>query len=88
MADFPALVDVQSKTFEKMLEESIGGSTLSLEIKKSEIATKDLITLVKVSELKTRDLVAQTLSDFVNDAKATSEGLQKLSSHVKYTVDG
>ncbi|KAF8917290.1 hypothetical protein CPB85DRAFT_1286831 [Mucidula mucida] len=88
VADFPALVDVQSKTFEKMLEESIGGSTLSLEIKKSEIATKDLITLVKVSELKTRDLVAQTLSDFVNDAKATSEGLQKLSSHVKYTVDG
>ncbi|KAF9042014.1 hypothetical protein BDZ89DRAFT_1060059 [Hymenopellis radicata] len=88
VADFPALVDIQSKTFEKMLEESIGGSTLSLEIKKSEIATKDLITLVKVSELKTRDLVAETLLDFVNDAKATSEGLQKLSSHVKYTVDG
>lgn len=87
-ADFPALVAVQSTTFEKMLDESVGGSTLSLEIKKSEIATKDLITLVSVSELKTRDQVAESLSNFVIDARATSEGLQKLSSRVKSAVDG
>jgi hypothetical protein len=87
-ADYPKLVDVQSSTFEQLLDESVGGSGLALEIKKAEMATVDLNTLVRVSNLKSRDLIAETLSEFVEDAKKTGRGLQKLSSKVGGAVDG
>lgn len=87
-ADYPKLVDVQSATFEQLLDESVGGSGLALEIKKAEMATVDLSTLVRVSNLKSRDLIAESLTDFVEDAKKTGRGLQKLSSKVGGAVDG
>ncbi|KAF9000668.1 hypothetical protein BDQ17DRAFT_1359325 [Cyathus striatus] len=42
-------MDVQSKTFEQLLDESTGGSGLSLEIKKAEMATSDLTSLVQAT---------------------------------------
>jgi len=87
-ADYPALVQVQSATFEQLLDESVGGSTLALEIKKAEMATSDLITLVRVSGLKTRDTLADTLSVFVDDAKKAGRGLQRLNAKVGSAVDG
>jgi hypothetical protein len=87
-ADYPKLVDVQSATFEQLLDESVGGSGLALEIKKAEMATTDLSTLVRVSNLKSRDLIAESLTEFVEDAKKTGRGLQKLSSKVGGAVDG
>lgn len=86
-ADYPKLVDVQSATFEQLLDESVGGSGLSLEIKKAEMATSDLATLVRVSDLKSRDILAESLVKFVDDAKTTGRGLQKLSSKVGGAVD-
>ncbi|TFK40184.1 hypothetical protein BDQ12DRAFT_648526 [Crucibulum laeve] len=86
-ADYPSMIEVQSKTFEQLLEETVGGSGLSLEIKKAEMATTDLVTLVRVSDLKTRDVLADSLMDFVDDAKKTGRGLQKLSSKVGGAVD-
>lgn len=65
----------------------MGGSGLSLEIKKAEMATIDLGTLVRVSDLKSRDLIAESLGEFVEDAKNTGRGLQKLSSKVGGAVD-
>jgi hypothetical protein len=59
-----------------------------LEIKKAEMATTDLVTLVRVSDLKSRDMLADLLARFVDDAKKTGRGLQKLSSKVGGAVDG
>ena len=87
-ADYPRLIDVQSATFEQLLDESVGGSGLALEIKKAEMATVDLGTLVRVSNLKSRDMIAESLTEFVEDAKKTGRGLQKLSSKVGGAVDG
>jgi hypothetical protein len=87
-ADYPKLVDVQSTTFEQLLDETVGGSGLALEIKKAEMATSDLSTMVRVSNLKSRDMIAKSLTDFVDDAKKTGRGLQKLSSKVGGAVDG
>ena len=87
-ADYPKLVDVQSATFEQLLDESVGGKGLALEIKKAEMATVDLNTLVRVSNLKSRDMIAQSLTNFVEDAKRTGRGLQKLNSKVGGAVDG
>ncbi|KAI0648968.1 hypothetical protein C8Q79DRAFT_948105 [Trametes meyenii] len=86
-ANYPKLVEIQSSSFEALLDGSVGGSSLSLEIKKAEMASKDLITLVKYSELKSRDLLAGSLFEFVEDAKNTGKGLQKLTSKINGAVD-
>ncbi|EPQ52782.1 hypothetical protein GLOTRDRAFT_117490 [Gloeophyllum trabeum ATCC 11539] len=86
-ADYPKLVDMQSSTFEQLLDESVGGSGLALEIKKAEIATSDLTTLVRISDLNSRDLLADSLSGFVEEAKKTGRGLQKLSAKIGGAVD-
>jgi hypothetical protein len=86
-ADYPKLIDVQSTTFEHLLDESVGGSGLSLEIKKAEMATTDLVTLVRVSNLHSRDTLGDTLVEFVDDAKKAGRGLQKLTSKIGGAVD-
>ncbi|TFK49935.1 hypothetical protein OE88DRAFT_1713128 [Heliocybe sulcata] len=86
-ADYPKLVDMQSSTFEQLLDSSVGDAGLALEIKKAEIATSDLTTLVRVSSLNSRDLLAESLFDFTEDAKKTGRGLQKLSAKIGGAVD-
>ncbi|KIP10509.1 hypothetical protein PHLGIDRAFT_33877 [Phlebiopsis gigantea 11061_1 CR5-6] len=86
-ADYPKLAEIQGATFEQLLDETVGGSGLSLEIKKAEMATSDLVTLVKVSKFKSKDLLAQHLEGFVDAAKKTSRGLQRFSSRVSGAVD-
>lgn len=86
-ADYPTLVAAQSRTFDQLLDDTASGSGLSLEIKKAEMATNDLVTLVRVSDLKSRDLLASTLIGFVEEARKTSRGLQKFTSKVGSAVD-
>lgn len=81
------LVQVQTKTFDELLEETAGGSSLSLEVKKAEMATADLVTLIRHSDLKSRDMLAATLKGFVDDARKTGRGLQKMSAKVAGAVD-
>lgn len=51
--DFPELINLQSN-FGSILENSVGGSHMALDLKKSEVAVRDLSTLVRVSELLCR----------------------------------
>ena len=86
-ADYPKMVDLQSTTFEQLMEESIGGSALSLEVKKAEMAMTDLVTFVQISKLKAKDTLASSLIEFVQDARKAGRGLQKLSSKIGGAVD-
>ncbi|RDX57103.1 hypothetical protein OH76DRAFT_1334526 [Lentinus brumalis] len=86
-ADYPRLVEIQNSNFEQLLGDTVGGSALTLEIKKAEMATRDLVTLVKYSELKSKDHLADSLLVFVDDAKTTGKGLQKLTSKINGAVD-
>lgn len=86
-ADYPKLMDVQTNTFEQLLDQTAGGSGLSLEVKKAEMATNDLVTLVRVSDLRSRDLLAETLVNFVDEARKTARGLQRFTSKVQGSVD-
>ncbi|KAJ4477355.1 hypothetical protein J3R30DRAFT_3291495, partial [Lentinula aciculospora] len=86
-ADYPGLMNAQSLTFEQLLDDSVGGSGLSLDIKKAELATSDLVTLVKYSKLTSKELLAESLSGFVEDARRTGRGLQRLGSKVGGAVD-
>ncbi|KAI0042374.1 hypothetical protein FA95DRAFT_1682583, partial [Auriscalpium vulgare] len=86
-ADYPRLMDVESQKFELLLEETSDGPGLALEIKKAEMATSDLATLVRVSDLTSRDLLAKSLDEFVRDARKAGRGLIKFSSRVSGAVD-
>jgi hypothetical protein len=86
-ADFPSLLNVESNTFESLLDESVKGPGLALEIKKAEMATSDLATLVRVSNLNSREILANSLSEFVKDARKVGRGLTRFSSKVGGTVD-
>ncbi|KAK6981382.1 hypothetical protein R3P38DRAFT_3333823 [Favolaschia claudopus] len=94
-ADFPTLVDVQSATILQLLDESSSGSMLSLQIKKAEMATTDLITLVRVSDLRSRDTLSDTLREFVDGARVTGRALSKhfdgimaVNDYVLTTLEG
>lgn len=86
-ADYSSLVNIQSKTFEQLLEDAAGGSALSLEIKKAEIATMDLVVRIQLSNLKSKDTLAATLDEFISDAKKTGRGLQRWTAKVGGAVD-
>ena len=86
-ADFPNLLKVESKTLETLLDETVEGPGLALEIKKAEMATSDLATRVRVSNLDSREILADSLSEFVKDARKVSRGLTRFSSRVGGAVD-
>ncbi|EAU85678.1 hypothetical protein CC1G_10950 [Coprinopsis cinerea okayama7 len=88
-ADYPSLVSLEAKTFDQLLDESIGGlgGSLSLNLKKTEVAVKDLITLVKASDLKAKDSLAEILGEFVDDAAVAVKGLSRLSAKFNGALD-
>ncbi|KAH7904839.1 hypothetical protein BJ138DRAFT_1165861 [Hygrophoropsis aurantiaca] len=85
--DFSALVEVQSSTLEHLLDKSIGGLGLSLEMTQAEMATRDLTLLVRNSDLKTSNILGDLLANFAKDAKSTARGLTRFSSKVGGVVD-
>ncbi|KAJ3722256.1 hypothetical protein C8R42DRAFT_695930 [Lentinula raphanica] len=86
-ADYPRLMNAQSSTFEQLLDNSIGGSGISLDIKKAEMAMSDLVVLVKYSKLSSKDVLGDALLTFAHDARRTGRGLQTLGSKVGGAVD-
>ena len=86
-ADFPSLMKVEDKTFEPLIDETLEGAGLALEIKKAEMATGDLVTQVQVSDMDSRKILADALSAFEKDAGKVSRGLTRFSSKVGGAVD-
>ncbi|GBE87902.1 hypothetical protein BKA93DRAFT_798035 [Sparassis latifolia] len=85
--DFGRLMDVQGSTFEQLLDDSVDSSGLSLEIKKAEIATSDLIVVVRASNLKSKELLADTLAEFHETGKKAGRGLQTFAAKTAGAVD-
>ncbi|KAI6122257.1 hypothetical protein EDD16DRAFT_1573171, partial [Pisolithus croceorrhizus] len=85
--DFQGLVKAQGSMFDQLVGESVGGSALSIEVLKAEMATRDLSTLVRYSDLKSKDSVAELLSTISKGAKRTARGLTKLNAKVAGAVD-
>ncbi|KZT67446.1 hypothetical protein DAEQUDRAFT_673274 [Daedalea quercina L-15889] len=85
-ANFTRLVELED-SFQGIMNANVGTGELSLKLKESEMATRDLVTLVRVSGLKSRELLADTLTQFVQDAKKTGEGLHTLNAKINGAVD-
>ena len=86
-ANYTNLVDIQTKTFDQLLDENVGSRGLTTEVKKAEMAGNDLITLVRVSDLKSRDQVAERLAKFVEDARGTGRSLHALGAKIHGAID-
>ncbi len=87
--DFPKIFDIQKKTFDHLADQSasLGGSGLSLDLKRVEMASKDLVTLIKVSDMKSRDDIARTMNTFVRNAQVTGRGLSKFNAKIGGAMD-
>ena len=85
--DFPRLLNLESGTFEALLDESVKGPVLALQMKDVGIATSDLATLVRISGLNSREVLAESLNGFAKDARKVSRGLTRFDSKVRGTVD-
>lgn len=87
--DFPKIFDIQKKAFDHLTDQSasLGGSGLSLDLKRVEMASKDLVTLIKVSDMKSRDDIARTMNMFVRNAQVTGRGLSKFNAKIGGAMD-
>lgn len=84
--EFDDLMDVQVK-FEDVLEKSLDGISLPLEMKRSESSVRDLRTLVRHSDLQTRDELMLEFDGFIETAGPSATALQRFNVHVGSLVD-
>ncbi|KAL8760838.1 MAG: hypothetical protein Q9184_002997 [Pyrenodesmia sp. 2 TL-2023] len=84
--EFDELTNVQSQ-FESILEESAGGVSLPLDMKRSETSLRDLRTIIRYSSLPSRNELVFEFTGFIETAGIASSDLQKFNSHVGRAVD-
>jgi hypothetical protein len=84
--DFTSLMQVQSG-FENVLDKSAYGLSMPLELKRSEIATRSLRSLLKENEIASREDFIMELNAYIEKVGQTSGNLQTFYIHVGSTVD-
>ncbi|KAI4222320.1 MAG: hypothetical protein L6R36_006227 [Xanthoria steineri] len=84
--EFDHLVKVQTN-FEAILEESAGGVSLPLDMKRSETSLRDLRTMLRYSNLPSKTELVFELDGFIDTAAIASNDLQRFNSHVGRAVD-
>lgn len=84
--EFDDLMNVQSK-FEEVLEKSVEGASLPMEMKRSEMDIRDLRTLVKHSELQSKDELALEFDGYIGTVREMASDLQRFNTHVGSAVD-
>ncbi|KAL8732720.1 MAG: hypothetical protein Q9181_003849 [Wetmoreana brouardii] len=84
--EFDQLINVQN-SFEAILEESAGGVTLPLNMKRSETSLRDLRTIIRYSNLRSKNELVFEFNGFIETAGIASSDLQKFNSHVGRAVD-
>lgn len=83
---FDQLMTVQNK-FEAVLQESAGGVSLPLDMKRGETSIRDLRQVVRYSQLHSKNELVLEFDGFIETARIASYDLQKFNSHVGRGVD-
>lgn len=83
---FDQLMTVQSK-FDAILQESAGGVSLPLDMKRGETSIRDLRQVVRFSQLHSKNELVLEFDGFIETARIASYDLQKFNSHVGRGVD-
>ncbi|RIA93235.1 hypothetical protein C1645_804160 [Glomus cerebriforme] len=89
--DFSKLVNRQVETYEQIMDQQLSyngpSSSLALDIKKAELATADLRTLIKYSSLVTASELSNRLSEFIDKARSVGRDLQILQARTRSSLD-
>ncbi|CAI2165838.1 7043_t:CDS:2 [Funneliformis geosporum] len=89
--DFSRLVNRQVETYEQIMDQQLSyngpSSSLALDIKKAELATADLRTLIKYSSLTTSNELVDRLTEFVDKARIVGRNLQLLQARTRSSLD-
>ena len=83
---FDKLMTIQNN-FEAVLQESAGGVSLPLDMKRGETSIRDLRQIVRFSQLHSKNELVLEFDGFVELARIASYDLQKFNSHVGRGVD-
>ena len=86
LVQFDQLMTVQNK-FEAVLQESAGGVSLPLDMKRGETSIRDLRQVVRFSQLHSKNELVLEFDGFIETARIVSYDLQKFNSHVGRGVD-
>lgn len=86
LVQFDQLMTVQNK-FEAVLQESAGGVSLPLDMKRGETSIRDLRQVVRFSQLHSKNELVLEFDGFIETARIASYDLQKFNSHVGRGVD-
>ncbi|RFU80678.1 hypothetical protein TARUN_1526 [Trichoderma arundinaceum] len=84
--DFTNLMEVQSG-FESVLDKSTVGLSMPLELKRSEMATRSLRSLLKESEIAVREDFILELNGYIEKVGQVGSDLQTFYIHIGSTVD-
>ncbi|KAL2051475.1 hypothetical protein ABVK25_008137 [Lepraria finkii] len=86
LVQFDELMTVQNK-FEAVLQESAGGVSLPLDMKRGETSIRDLRQVVRFSQLRSKNELVLEFDGFIDTARIASYDLQKFNSHIGRSVD-
>ena len=86
LVQFDELMTVQNK-FEVILQESAGGVSLPLDMKRGETSIRDLRQVVRFSQLRSKNELVLEFDGFIDTARIASYDLQKFNSHIGRSVD-
>ncbi|KAL7939499.1 hypothetical protein V8C35DRAFT_10137 [Trichoderma chlorosporum] len=84
--DFTSLMEVQSG-FESVLDKSAYGLSMPLELKSSEMATRNLKSLLKETEVMAREDFILELNGYIEKVGRAGSDLQTFYIHIGSTVD-
>ncbi|KAL7956135.1 hypothetical protein V8C34DRAFT_221767 [Trichoderma compactum] len=84
--DFTSLMEVQSG-FESVLDKSAYGLSMPLELKSSEMATRNLRALLKETEIAAREGFILELNGYIEKVGRAGSDLQTFYIHIGSTVD-
>ena len=84
--EFDELMNIQNK-FDAVLQESAGGVSLPLDMKRGETSIRDLRQVVRFSQLHSKNELVLEFDGFIETARIASYDLQKFNSHVGRGVD-
>ena len=82
-----AKTKLEEGIFDALMNETVGGVALSLEMKDAQMAISDLAVLVHGSDLKQKDMIAKMLNELRNDAREVGGSLQRFAKKAEGSLD-
>ncbi|CAI2166677.1 12707_t:CDS:2 [Funneliformis geosporum] len=88
--NFSAIVDAQIEAQERLLKQAAeldAEGSLAHDIKRAELATKDLMLIVKYSDLKSKEILSLKLKEFADTSFEANSDLQTLQIRAQTSLD-